>query len=155
MNIFKSLKLRFRPPKIDDPDFGQLRFMYIANHPERSYWESEWTFPPTGTPVSIALDGEESGPRPEIRSWHLELPSRFPKILELARPPLAKAIKSWLKQDLPADIFAVVKLSGFGVQDPRAQSVEWDVSFETTGDEWLGITIPFVGNEPKEPVVDT
>ena len=29
MNPLKRLKLFFNPPKIDDPDFGQLRFMYI------------------------------------------------------------------------------------------------------------------------------
>ena len=44
MNLFKSLKLQFRPPKIDDPEFGQLTFMYISNHPERSYWEAETRF---------------------------------------------------------------------------------------------------------------
>jgi len=155
MTIFKSLKLQFRPPKMHDPDFGHLTFMYISNHPERSYWEAEWMFPPTGTPVSIGIDGDESGPRSEARQWYLKLPSRFSRILELARPELAKVFKKWLQQELPDDIFTVVKLSGFGVEDPQAQTVEWDIMFETTGDKWLGITIPFVGDEPKEAVVDT
>lgn len=155
MDIFKLLKLQFRPPKMDDPDFGQLMFMYISNHPERSYWEAEWIFPPTGTPVSISLDGDELGPRTEIRQWHLALPSRFSQILDLARPELVKVFKSWLGQDLPTDIFEVVKLSGFGVEDPLGHPVQWDISFETTGDKWLGIIIPFVGDEPKEAVVDT
>jgi hypothetical protein len=155
MNIFKSLNLQFRPPKIDDPDFGQLTFMFISNHPERSYWEAEWTFPPTGTPVSIGLDGDESGPRPDTRQWYMKLPSRFSHILELARPELAKVFKSRLDQDLPDDIFTVVKLSGFGVEDPRTQPISWDISFETTGEKWLGITIPFVGDTCKEAVVDT
>jgi hypothetical protein len=155
MNIFKSLKLQFRPPKMDDPDFGQLTFIYISNHPERSYWEAEWIFPPTGTSVCIGLDGDESGPRPDTREWHLELPSRFPQILELARHPLSRVLKSWPNQNLPENIFSIVALSGFGVIDPLIQPVEWDISFETTGDKWLSITIPFVGHEPKEPVVDT
>jgi len=77
MKIFESLKLQFRPPKMHDPDFGHLTFMYISNHPERSYWEAEWMFPPTGTPVSIGIDGDESGPRSAARQWHLGLPSRF------------------------------------------------------------------------------
>lgn len=155
MKIFKSLKLQLKPPKIDDPDFGRLTFMYISNHPERSYWEGEWMFPPTGTRVSIGLDGDESGPRPEARKWHLELPSRFQRILKFARPELAKVFKTWLKHELPDDIFTVVKLSGFGVENPQTYPVEWDIMFETTGDKWLGITIPFVGDEPREAVVDT
>jgi len=155
MNIFHSLRLLFKPPKINDPEFGQLRFMYISNHPERSYWECEWKFPPTGTTVFIALDGNEAGPLPEFRQWHLDLINRYPKILELAKPELAKVFRSWFEQDLPSDIFTVVKLSGFSVEDPRSVPVEWSISFETTGDKWLGIAIPFVGDEPRDAVVDT
>ena len=43
----------------------------------------------------------------------------------------------------------------FGVEDPAATPREWDISFETTGSKWLGITIPFVGDKPQDPVVDT
>ncbi len=155
MNLFRSLKLQFRPPKIVDSDFGQLTFMYISNHPERSYWEAEWIFSPTGTLVSIGLGGDESGPRSDARQWYLGLPARFERIVQLAKPELAKVFKSWLEQDLPEDVFTAVKLSGFGVEDPRAKPVAWDISFETTGEKWIGITIPFVGDDPKEAVVDT
>jgi hypothetical protein len=155
MKILKSLALRLRPPKINDPDFGQLTFMYISNHPERSYWEGEWVFPPTKSMVSIGLDGDESGPTPETRKWHLELPARFHRILELARPELAKVFKMWLQHELPKDIFTAVKLSGFGVENPKSHPVEWDISFETTGDKWLGINIPFANDKPGEAVVDT
>jgi hypothetical protein len=155
MHPFKSLKLQLRPPKIDDPDFGRLSFIYISNHPERSYWEAVWTFPPTGMPVAIGLDGDESGPRPDSREWYLSLPSRFDRIVQLATPELAKVFPLWLKQELPDDIFTVVKLSGFGVEDPRAEPVSWDVSFETTGDTWLGISIPFTGDEAGKAVVDS
>jgi hypothetical protein len=115
MTFFKFLKLQFRPLKIDDSDFGQLTFMFISNHHERSYWEAEWTFPPTGTPVSIGLDGDESSPGPETQEWNLGLAFRFDRTVELARSELAKVFKSWLKQDLPDDNFSVLKLSGFGV----------------------------------------
>jgi hypothetical protein len=155
MKIFKSLRLRFKPPKINDLDFGQLTYMYIPNHPERSYWEGEWLFPPTATRVSIALDGDESGPRPETRKWHLGLTARFQNILQLARPELEKVLKKWLQQELPQDVFKAVKLSGFGVETPAAHPVAWDISFETIGDKWLGITIPFIDDQPGEAMVDT
>ena len=63
--------------------------------------------------------------------------------------------ESWLDRDLPTVIFDVVKLSGFGVTDPHDHPVHWEIYFETTGKRWLGITIPFVGVEPKGAVVDT
>jgi hypothetical protein len=60
-----------------------------------------------------------------------------------------------LQEDLPQNIFTVVRLSGFGLEDVRAQPVQWDISFETTGDKWLGITIPFVGDTAEKATVDT
>jgi len=32
---------------------------------------------------------------------------------------------------------------------------DWDVIFETIGSKWLAPTVPFVGDQPKDPVVDT
>ena len=155
MGILKNLKLRFSPPRITDPDFGRLLFMFIPNAPERSYWECEWKFPTTGTEISIGLPGGESGPLPVARQFYLSLPGRFEQILAAARPQLQEVFRTWLQQDLPQDIFTVVKLAGFGLDDARAQPVQWDISFETTGDKWLGIIIPFVGDTAQKATVDT
>jgi hypothetical protein len=155
MGILKNLKLRFSPPRITDADFGSLLFMFIPNAPERSYWECEWKFPTTGTEISIGLPGGESGPLPVARQFYLSLPGRFEQILAAARPQLQEVFRTWLQQDLPQDIFTVVKLAGFGLDDARAQPVQWDISFETTGDKWLGIIIPFVGDTAQKATVDT
>lgn len=155
MSILHSLKMRFSPPRITDPDFGSLLFMFIPNAPERSYWECEWTFPKTGTVISVRLPGGESGPLPEARQFYLSLPGRFEQILAAARPKLEQVFKRSLQQELPQDIFTVVKLAGFGVEDLKAKPLHWDISFETTVDKWLGIIIPFQGDTPQEAVVDT
>lgn len=47
-----------------------------------------------------------------------------------------------------------LKLSGFGLEDASQQPVRWDLSFETMGEKWLGITIPFVGDPAGEAIVD-
>lgn len=155
MSIFHNLKLRFSPPKISDADFGSLLFMFIPNAPDRSYWECEWTFPKTGTQISIGLPGGESGPLPEARQFYLGLPERFNQILSATRPELELVFRKWLQQDLPQDIFTVVKLAGFGLEDAKTHPVHWDIAFETTGDKWLGITIPFVGDIAQKATVDT
>jgi hypothetical protein len=155
MGILHNLKLRFSPPRVTDPDFGSLLFMFIPNAPERSYWECEWTFPKTGTVISISLPGAENGPLPEARQFYLSLPGRFEQILAEARPQLAEVFRTWLQLDLPHDIFSVVKLAGFGLEDAQAEPLEWDISFETIGSKWLGIVIPFVGDTVQKAVVDT
>jgi hypothetical protein len=88
-----------------------LLFTFIPNAPDRSYWECEWTFPKTGTLISIGLPGGESGPLGEARQFYLGLPGRFEQILSAVRPQLELVFKEWLRQDLPQDIFTVVKRS--------------------------------------------
>ncbi len=155
MSFLNRLRLRFSPPRLTDSEFGELRFIYIANAPDRSYWEGEWKFPQTSDVVSIFLPGTEDGPLPESRAFCLSLPNRYEKILADARPKLAKVFRDWLDQELPDDMFSVVKLAGFGVDDPGTESSKWDVGFETLGDKWLYITIPYEGEIPGEPMIDS
>jgi len=155
MGFLHNLKLRLSPPRMTDPEFGKLTFMHFDKRPERSYWEGEWAFPATRTVVGITLRGGENGPNPEARQFCLTLPSRFESILKACRPRLEEVFHDWRNQQLPRDIFTVVKLTGFGVENPQERPVQWDVGFETTDDDWLGITIPFVGDRAMEPVVDT
>ena len=155
MGLVRNLKLWLSPLRMTDTDFGNLMFMHFSKFPERSYWEGEWTFPCTGSPVAIALQGGENGPRPEAREFYLNLIGSFPQILTLCRPRLEQVFKGWLNQPLPEDVLGVLKLSGFGLEDATQQPVRWDVSFETTGEKWLGITIPFVGDTAGEAIVDT
>jgi hypothetical protein len=110
-NWLQGLKLRVSPPRMSDPDFGSLLFMYIPNAPERSYWECEW--------------------------------------------PLQDVWSSWFASELPEDLFSAVKLAGFGLEDARARPLRWDVGFETIGDKWLGITVPFVDDVAQAAAVDT
>ena len=131
--------------------------MFIPNAPAESYWEGEWKFPRTGTTVSIAIAiaGSEDGPFPETREFLLGVPPRFDQIIQTLRPRLADLFRAWLDQELPADIFKVVKLAGLSVDDPRIRPIHWDISFEAIGDKWLGIVIPFSGDEAQEAIVDT
>jgi hypothetical protein len=157
MGFLHNLKLQFTPPRLVDPDFGNLRFMYISKHPERSYWECEWEFPKTKTKVFIPLPGDENGPTQKGRAFYLGLVDRYETLLLRLRPKLEEVFSKWLKQPLPADISEVVSLSGFDVEDFDAIPMQWSLSFETKGDKWLGIQIFFVGDEPlpQRATVDT
>ena len=155
MPFLNNLRLWLSPPKMTDPDFGNLTFMHIEKHPERSYWECEWTFPATGTVIGITLPGGESGPENDARQFYLGLPARFDSILSACRAKLEQVFRDWRDGHVPQDVFAAVKLTGFGLEDPLEKPIRWDVAFETTDDDWLAITIPFIGDTPQEPVVDT
>ena len=155
MGLLDRVLSRFRPPALEDPDFGRLLYMHIPRDPSRSYWECEWMFPPTGTRISIGLPGTEGGPLPESREFFLALVPRFSGIMEQVRPALDRVFHDWLDRPISSDLWQDVTLAGFGVEDPRETPTHWDVSFETTGPKWLGITVPIIGNQVQEAVVDT
>jgi hypothetical protein len=92
---------------------------------------------------------------PTLILFYLGLLPRFASILTACRPKLDRVFQEWRKQELPEDLFSVLTLTGLGLEDPLKQPVRWDVWFETTDDDWLGITIPFVGDSPRDAVVDT
>lgn len=153
--LLERLLAPFRPPTMADPIFGRLLFMYISRDPSKSYWECEWTFPATGTCISIRLPGTTDGPYPESRAFYLALVPEFDRILAQVRPVLDGVFREWLNRPLSDDLWQDVTLAGFGIDDPREMPRQWDVAFETTTPKWLGITVPFIGDHPQEAVVDT
>jgi hypothetical protein len=68
---------------------------------------------------------------------------------------LAKAWRVWYEAELPEDIFDCLRLSSFQVEDPDARPLRWDVMFETTGEKWLAMSIPFIDDVPQKAVVDS
>ena len=153
--LLKELRLRLRPPRLHEPVFGPLLYVYMPRDPSRSYWEGEWLFPPTQTRVAVGLPGPEEGPAESGLAFYLALPARFEDIIHRVRPTLEQVFLAWLGRPLSPNIWQDVELGGFGVEDPTAVPVTWDVVFETKGEKWLGITVPFVGDDPQRPVIDT
>lgn len=155
MGLLSRVLARLRPPTLEDPDFGRLLYMHISRDPSLSYWEGEWMFPPTQSRMSIAVPGDRSGPTQAARSFYLALPLHFDSIVERARPELEKVFLTYLQRPLHADVWSDLKLAGFGVVNPGEEPLQWDVAFETTGAEWLGITVPFIGEIAQDAAVDT
>jgi hypothetical protein len=155
MEFLHNMKLWLSPTKITDPVFGNLIFMHIEKHLERSYWEGRWTLPGFAHVVEVFLRGGEDGPHEDARRFYLNLPGRFEQILESCRPPLASVFRGWLNRDLPDDIFSKLKLASFDVDDAESSPLRWSVSFETTDENWLGIMVPFVDDAAGEAEVDT
>ena len=120
VNILESLRLRFRPPRLDDRSFGPLVFMYIPNDPDNSYWEAEWLFPPTGSRVSISLPGGIDRPGAESRDFMLSRGREFDQIMELARPKLAEVLRSYLSRPLFDDILRKLLRVRFGRGGPAS-----------------------------------
>ena len=124
MKFIHKLKLYLFPTKLNAPYFGDMLFMYISNNPESSYWECKWKFPVTGKVIEITLPGTEENPFPESRDFYIELIDKYDEILNSIHSMLTSVFRTWLSQDLPNDIFTVLKLSGFCVENPKDEKIE-------------------------------
>ena len=132
-----------------DRDFGTLQFSRSPDKPEASYWHGSWLFPPTGTLVGINLPGTEDGPTLNARRFYINLAEDFEEIIAACRPLVEELFKTELKRELPQDIFTVVKVDGFNVEDPEQYPVPWEMFLDLPGEKWL-ILISFVGTTPQE-----
>jgi hypothetical protein len=112
-------------------------------------------FPVTGTRVSISLPGNSDGPTDDARRFHRQLPEQFEGLLSKARPEIDRTFEQWIGRPLSADLWEDVRLGGFALTNASRAPTTWEVTFETTGEKWIAITIPFVGDSPQEAVVDT
>lgn len=155
MSIFGKVLKRFQPQTTEDPVFGRLTYMHIKQDPTKSYWEAEYVFPPTGKVVSAGLQGGKDGPLPESREFYLGMQDRFADLMKTVLPILDQVFQERLGRPLSADPWADIEFAGFDVDDPTEQPCKWDAMFEATGEKWLGITVPFVGEKVQPPVIDT
>jgi hypothetical protein len=155
MKLLNRLLAPFLPPAIEDSDFGTLHFVHVPRNPAKSYWECEWLFQPTNTRIPIALAGGDEGPTTAARNFYLQLRDEFPRILNVARPKINRAILDWLNRPLNTNLWEDVRLHGFSADDLEANPIEWHISFETTGSKWISIKVPFRGDVPQEPVIET
>ena len=87
--------------------------------------------------------------------FYLELSTQFDHVVKQVSPALDRVFREWIGRPLDTDLWKDVRLSGFGVEPLNSVPITWDVMFETTGEKWLAITVPFVGDSPQDPVVDT
>lgn len=155
MGLFERFLTRFRPVTIEDAEFGRLTYMEVKGDPSRSYWEAEYVFAPTGSVVSAGMRGTREGPLPEARSFYRLMEQRFADTMKTVRPYLEASFQESLGRPLSADLWDDLVLSGFDVDDPIADPLEWDIMFETTGDKWLAFTVPFIGDVVQPVVVDS
>ena len=141
MGLLKELRLRFRPPRMEDPDFGVLLYMHIPHAPANSYWEGEWLFPATRTKVAIALPGGLDGPDIKARAFYLELSTQFDHVVKQVWPALDRVFREWIGRPLDTDLWKDVRLSGFGVEPLNIVPITWDDFTKVLEDDQLWLLV--------------
>jgi hypothetical protein len=135
MGVLSKLFGKSEVVKMQDPDFGEMVFMEIAEHPERSYWEGEWHYPPTATQIGVFIPGDASGLRSEARAFILQKQHEWDKIVSAVLPVLSPKYTEWTERVLAPGILSDLDLAPISVKLPVVSPITWEISFETRENE--------------------
>ncbi len=140
---------------VDDPVFGRLSYCEVGGHPTRSFWSGDdYYFSPTETTIPVTIRGGVDGPLPAEREFHLRMEERFEGIMEIVEPIIDQVFQDRLGRPLGKHIWDEIQFFGFDAEDALGQPPKWGVDFVSTGEEnWLEITVSFVGEEVQPPIV--
>lgn len=152
--MFALLKKIFpfsTPLRLQDPDFGQIRFF-----PDAGNWimENDWlvSFQPQGISC-VAIPGDRSGPTPDARAFLLSKRSEHEQIWSLCEPFVRECMSGWdaFNGIPPRDAFFLSCINKDG-DSPNG----WEVCFETReGLKWVYFCLQIEGDEVVSNTVTT
>jgi hypothetical protein len=87
--LFEWWKDVFRPLRIEDRDFGRMRFLR-----QTSTWECQAHFPPIDGPVEVLIEGDSTGPTASQRETWQALASHYARLADEARALIQKAVEA-------------------------------------------------------------
>lgn len=135
------LKDLFRPIRLRDPRFGDLRYLRDAR-----FWEGKVAFAPVGREVEVLISGPATGPTDEQRSFLAELERRYDGLWPGIKDKLLLEAR-----DTAADGPLEFELVGLDVPEKPGPDGEWELSYEARPASWH-FTVSLRGWEPGEVV---
>lgn len=100
--MFEGWKDLFRPIRVEDPEFGSMRFLR-----QTSTWECVAPFPPLDRTIEVLIDSPQTGPTPRQRAHWRKIIEDYSGLIDEARPAVdARAIESGAT-DFPFELAAI------------------------------------------------
>ena len=147
LSLLRKLSLGPEAPlRMEDPDFGAIRFLESSG--KDGYWamDGKWTVPYQAQGITCAeIPGDRSGPATGARSFLLSKRSQADDIWDLAAPHLRELMAAWshLEALEPKKAFFISCLA----KDSDLQD-GWEVCFEThEGLEWVNFCLQMEGDD--------
>lgn len=150
MGLFDIFK---KPIIIEDDFFGRLKFMKMKNA-EKNYFEGKGLFEPTGKEIELFINGSEKGPDQKQKEFYSWLQRNFKELAFKATPLIEDEFRNWKEDFKIKDFDKEFSLVALTIPSQETTPIEWNMSFETIHDENHQVTIEFLGNEPKEVLID-
>lgn len=116
--MFEWWKDVFRPLRVEDRDFGHMRFLR-----QTSTWECQAHFPPINGSVEVLIDGDSTGPTASQRETWQALASHYARLADEARVLIQKAV-----EDQQVDGFEF-HLAAISLPRDAASSDELELTF--------------------------
>ena len=143
--MFEFWKDLFRPIRMQDPDFGPLRYLRDAR-----MWEGRLDFAPLGHEVGVVVFGDAGGPTDRQRAFFGELVARYDGLWPAIRGMLEAAAR-----DHGLEAATRFRFDCFSIPEQPGDTADWDLSYETEPPSRFYFNVMFKGWTPEMVVVDT
>jgi hypothetical protein len=115
----------FRPIRLSDPRFGELRYLRDAR-----FWEGRAPFQPADGQVEVLIQGSASGPTDAQRSFFDEIERRYSELWPAVQASLVSESR---RAELVPSAFRLVCVD---IPQTPSPTAEWQLSYETRPPSW-------------------
>ena len=147
MDLWDRLKGSFGAPTMIHPTFGRITFM-ATKGPRPSYWEAAAIFRPTGAPIQVFIDGDESGPSSSALAAWETIQDRYEWLWPSLEQILPRGYAEWIPEAGPESGRGRFTLESLSVPNEFDGPEEWDFGYGCADDEDHSFTIRMKGWVP-------
>ncbi|NOS93682.1 MAG: hypothetical protein HOP30_17325 [Cyclobacteriaceae bacterium] len=150
MGLFDLFK---KPPTIQDPFFGTLRWMGFKDA-SKKYFECSGMFAPTKETIGYIIEADASGPTTAQREFYQFIQANYDVLIEKAIPLIEKEYRQDMEEFKISNFKKEFKVSSLTIPRLENTPLDWDMSFESVGDEKHFFLIDFKDFEPIQVHVE-
>lgn len=143
-----------KPVKINDPFFGEMHWVEVANNLSVSYFECECHFKPSGEKIGLSVTGTFSGPTQQQRNFFSQVEANYPSLVTRLAPLIEAELGCWMPLRVIQNFIAEFKPVGLNIPACDKLPIAWEIVFDTVHDVNHTVTIGMVDDEPQYVRID-
>ncbi len=144
MGFFDLFK---KPVTLQDSFFGQLHWMG-SKDPSKKYFIGSGMFAPTKETIEYIIEAEASGPTTAQHEFYQYIQTNYDALIEKAIPLIEKEFRQDMEEFKIRNFKKEFKVSSLTIPRLERTPLDWDMSFESIGDEKHFFLIDFKDFEP-------
>jgi len=139
---------------INDPFFGEMKFMEFRRNPENNYFECRRHFEPTGDVIEIGIKADAIGPAESQKEFFRSIESNYSEVISSIIPLIEAEFNNWQDGFQVKEFFNEFKADYLLIPRCENSSEESEIVFESIHDPHHFVTMTMKGFKAQEILID-